>query len=188
MRGLKSAKRVGLVLEQCRHTSEPIRCDCELQAIERLVQDKMSSDGAAVIWQVHRIDWCKLRGGRLESLEKLTPENWLEFRVFNDDEEIHAKRVGDQFVGRYARDELGESTYFADSFSRLWGERVDFSDGWIELKDRQRKLRLKVPCEDGTANWYGLKTRNYIDSDSETGLSGFVDYRFVSIEPAEGGD
>ena len=50
MRGLKSAERVGLV------------------------QVKMSSDVAAVIWQVHRIDWCKLVGGRRESLEKLTPE------------------------------------------------------------------------------------------------------------------
>ena len=35
--------------------------------------------------------------------------------------------------------------------------------------------------------WYGLLTRNYISSDKRTGFSGFSDYRFVAIEPAEEG-
>ena len=182
------ARRVGLTREQCRHTSEPIACDVSLSAIERLIQSKAIEDGAAVIWQVHRIDWCKLVGGRLVSSAELTPENRLEFRIFNRDEEIHAKRFGNEFVGRYAKDELGEDTYFADSFSRFWGERVDSSDGFVKLLDRKRKLCMEIPCEIDGAAWYGLLTRNYIDSDAATGLSGYVDYRFVSIEPAKEGD
>ena len=159
-----------------------------MSAIERLIQSKAIEDGAAVIWQVHRIDWCKLVGGRLVSSTELTPEHWLEFRIFNRDEEIHAKRFGNEFVGRYACDELGEGTYFADSFSRFWGERVDSSDGFVKLLDRKRKLCMEIPCEIDGAAWYGLLTRNYIDSDPATGLSGYVDYRFVSIEPAKEGD
>lgn len=45
-----------------------------------------------------------------------------------------------------------------------------------------------IPCNVGDKKFYGLTTRNYIDSDETTGLSGFVGYRFVVIDSAWEGD
>ncbi len=100
----------------------------------------------------------------------LTPnfDEWLECRIFNRGAELHLKRDGNIFNGRLISDAEG--------------------DGWITLRDAPRKLSMEIPCDDGGKKFYGLTTRNYIDSDAATGLSGYVDYRFVAIESAWDGD
>ena len=85
-------------------------------------------------------------------------------------------------------DAEGEGDFYVDSFARLWGENSAEADGWITLRDAPRKLSMEIPCDDGGKKFYGLTTRNYIDSDAATGLSGYVDYRFVAIESAWDGD
>ena len=47
---------------------------------------------------------------------------------------------------------------------------------------------MMIPSDDKGKKFYGLTTRNYIDSDKATGLSGYVDYRFVALESAQDGD
>lgn len=188
MTGLQSAKKIGLTLEQCHSMVEPIACDASPQSIKNLIGKIFGGrDALMIIWQIHKITWCKIIGGRLVSTEALNPINWLELRAFNRDEEIHLKRAGDIFKGRHVLDELGDGTYFADSFSRLWGEAVDSTDGFVRLLDSRRKLEMTIPIEPRGVKWYGLLTRNYIASDPSTGLSGYADYRFVAIEPAEEG-
>lgn len=188
MIGLQLAKKIGLTLEQCRSTFEPIACDATLSSIEELINGAFDGrDATMIIWQIHKISWCRVSGGRIVANEELNAAHWLELRAFNADEEIHLKRAGNKFNGRHAVDELGEGTYFADSFSRFWGEAAPSCDGCVRLVDRQRKLEMLLPVEECGAAWYGLLTRNYIGSDKATGLSGYADYRFVAIEPAEGG-
>ena len=46
---------------------------------------------------------------------------------------------------------------------------------------------MTLPCDDSSASYYGLVTRNYITADETTGQSGYTDYRFVRITSAEGG-
>ena len=187
MSGLDLAKKVGLELGTCKknHTS----INCPIQELEKILQGKISS-GIFVAWQIQNIVWGKFDGEKLLLKENRLPnfDDWLECRIFNKEEEIHLKRSGNNFSGRYIRDEKGTDNFYVDSFARLWGEKNSAADGWVTLKDAPRKLSMEIPCDDGTKRFYGLLTRNYIDSDKETGLSGYVDYRFVAIESAQDGD
>ena len=190
MRGLEIAKTIGLQLKQCKRNSQKLNCGCSLQSVGELIKSTMqTANGLIIIWQIHKITWGKLNNGQLSALEELQPENWLEFRIFNEDEEIHMKRAGNIFRGRYVRDEVGQDDYYVDSFARFWGDEEENSadDGYIHLLDEQRKLYMEIPCDEAGFTWYGLLTRNYIESDETTGLSGYVDYRFVAIEPAKEG-
>ena len=171
-----------LQLRECQKFSEPIKCS--EQELEKILREKIS-DGIIIAWQVQNIIWGKFDGEKF--LYKDTAPNfadWLELRLFNRGEEIHLKRDGNNFIGRYVRDELGEGNFYVDSFARLWGENVSSADGWITLLDAPRKISMTIPC-DGDKKYYGLTTRNYIDSDAATGLSGYVDYRFVALEEAD---
>ena len=181
MSGLDLAKHVGLKLCKCKTFSE--RINCTATELEQILREKIS-DGILVAWQVQKIVWDKFDG------ENFLPnvEDLLEIRLFNRREEVHLKRAGKFFVGRYVRDDDGTGTFYADSFSRFWGECTASANGRIKLCDERRKISMELPCDDGGKKFYGLTTRNYIDSDDATGLSGYFDYRFVAIESAWDGD
>lgn len=184
MNGLDLAKKVGLKLETCKSFSE--RLEHSATDLEKILSQKITY-GIFVAWQIQSIVWGKFNGEKLLLKENLPPniEDWLECRIFNADEEIHLKRTGNNFVGRYIRDEAGVDTFYVDSFSRLWGKCTAAQDGWITLTDKPRKISMTLPCADGGKKFYGLRTRNYIGSDEATGLSGYIDYRFSAIESAD---
>lgn len=154
-----------------------------------LRENFLEPHGIFVAWQIQKIIWGKFDGEKILLKENISPnfDDILEFRIFNQREEIHLKRLGKNFVGRYIRDENGEGIFFVDSFSRLWGERKNSADGWTTLRDDLRKISMTIPC-DGDKKFYGLTTRNYIGNDAATGLSGYVDYRFVALDSAQDGD
>lgn len=181
MSGLNLAKKVGLELHKCKTFSE--RLECSAAELEKILREKIS-DGIFVAWQIQSIVWGKI------SDENFLPnvEDLLEIRLFNRREEIHFKRAGEKFIGRYVRDDDGTGTFYADSFARLWGEKISSTNGYITLRDERRKISMTLPCDDDGKKFYGLTTRNYIGSDNATGLSGYVDYRFVAIESAWDGD
>lgn len=187
MSGLDLAKE-NLQLREGKKFFEPI--DCTATELEQILRGKISN-GIFVAWQVQSVVWGKFDGERLLLKENTAPnvDDWLECRIFNKNAEIHLKRAGNRFVGRFVREEAGTGTFYVDSFSRLWGERTAATDGWITLTDAPRKISMTLPCADGDKNFYGLLTRNYIGSDVDrkdaTGLSGYVDCRFVAIEPAD---
>ena len=187
MSGLDLAKNVGLKLGECKTFSE--RIECTQTELEKILREKIS-DGIFIAWQIQNIIWGKFDGEKLLLKENLPPnvDDILECRVFNRYEEIHLKRAGKNFVGRYMRDELGEGNFYVDSFARLWGECTNSADGWITLLDKPRKISMELPCDSSDKKFFGLLTRNYIASDQTTGLSGYVDYRFVAIESAWDGD
>ena len=189
MSGLSLAKNIGYKLCEGGIISDKNICECSLKDVEKILQEKFQNSRAVfVAWQIQNIIWGTYDGAKLLLRDKNSPasENWLECRIFNDTQELHLKRVKDKFNWRYIKDIDGEGNFYVDSFSRLWGENFKATDGYINLLDRQRKLYMEIPCEKTNANWYGLLTRNYIGSDNDTGLSGYVDYRFVAIEPAGG--
>ena len=188
MNGLKSAEKTGLQLSECEIIFERVTCENTLSDVEKILHDKFKNSRAVfVAWQVQSIVWGKYENGKLLLRGGVEPatENWLECRIFNDDEELHLKFDGKNFVGRYVADTEGVGKFYTDSFSRFWGEKISSADGYINLLDRSRKLYMEIPCAENNFKWYGLLTRNYIDSDETTGLSGYTDYRFVAIEPAE---
>ena len=186
MTGLEVAKNP-LQLRECQKISAQIKCSP--QELEKLLQEKFSS-AIFVAWQVQNVVWGKFDGEKLLLKDDLAPnfDDWLECRIFNRGKELHLKRDGNIFSGRLISDAEGEGDFYVDSFARLWGENSAEADGWITLRDAPRKLYMEIPCDDGGKKFYGLTTRNYIDSDAATGLSGYVDYRFVAIESAWDGD
>ena len=185
MRGLALAKN-NLRLRECQTFSEEFKCP--LRELEENLRGKISS-GIFAAWQIQSVVWGKFDGEKLLLRGDCPPniDDWLECRIFNESEEIHLKRDGEIMRGRYIRDTAGTGTDYVDSFARLWGERVDYADGWITLRDDGRKISMEIPC-DFDAKKCGLTTRNYIGSDDDTGLSGYVDYRFVAIDSAWDGD
>ena len=185
MSGMNLARRVGLELGQCKKFSEAV--ECSPHELEKILRENFTGDGIFVAWQIQDIVWGKFDGEKLLLKNDASPnfDDWLECRVFNRREELHLKRADEKFFGRYVRDEDGTENFFVDSFSRLWGERL--TDGWITLQDAARKISMELPI-DGGEKFFGLLTRNYIGSDEATGLSGYVDYRFVAIESAWDGD
>lgn len=186
MSGLSLARKVGLTLRTGKSISEPIEC-APVDA-EKILREKFgNASGIFVAWQIQNIVWGKFDGGKISSRSELTPEYLLECRAFNADAEIHLKRVGKTLRGRFIQDGTGADNFYVDSFARLWGENSGAAEGYIKLLDRQRKLYMEIPCAETNSSWYGLLTRNYIGGDVKTGLSGYVDYRFVSIEPAKVG-
>ena len=188
MSGLDLARQVGLRLGEGKKFFELI--DCPTTEIEKILREKIS-EGIFVAWQVQSVTWGKFDGERLLLKDDAAPDldDWLECRIFNRQEEIHLKRAGNNFIGRFVRDEAGTGTFYVDSFSRLWGERTSATGDWITLTDAPRKISMTLPCAVVDKKSYGLLTRNYIGSDAArqdaTGLSGYVDYRFVAIEPAD---
>ncbi len=187
MSGLDLAKNIGLKLCEGKSVFEPV--ECSLSGVENLLREKFKANRAVLVaWRIQNIIWGEYDGEKILTRAEMTPENWLEFRIFNEAAEIHMKRSAEKFIGRYVQDLEGKDNFYVDSFSRFWGENVNATDGYINLRDEQRKLQMEIPCAENKFKWYGLLTRNYIDSDAATGLSGYVDYRFVAIEPAGGAE
>ena len=174
-----------LKLEKCLSRVEPLSCDIAKQDdLENLLREKMKGDAIVVLWLMQGIVWGKWQNGHLDFPDpKKAQLDYLdELRVFNDMEEIHLQRFEEGYCGRYRMDENvqdGPDEYM-DSFSRFWGEKDIISDGYATLVDSSRKMRMVVPVEE-VAQRYGLQTRNYVGSDDNTGLSGYIDYRFVHI-------
>lgn len=142
-----------------------------------------------VVWQVHGIVWgcwqngsLKLAGGVAKNCSL-----WLELRVFNEEEELHLKKSGDLWLGRWRKDGAGEATEYVDSISRFWGEMVEAADlpeGYMKLEDAARKLKQILPQAEEHAKYYGLVTRSYIGYEA-TGQAGYADYRYVRIAAAD---
>lgn len=187
MKGLELAKKTSLEICECEISSNTATCEISLDALETLVKEKFKISRAVfVAWQLQNIFWGKYEDKKFSARAKINPAYWLECRIFNETEELHLKQIENKFVGRYITETKGEGkgNFYADSFSRFWGEKLNAADGYVTLLDRQRKLYMEIPCAEKNFKWYGLLTRNYISSDELTGLSGYSDYRFVSIEPA----
>lgn len=190
---LETAKNPLQIKTDCISTVCEVRIETDApDAVERKMAEHILADGKIVIWQMDRIIFGRWQSGHiaLASGETIQPEFWQELRIFNENEELHLRRVRKGFRGRYRKDEpaQGGCCPYVDSFSRFWGTANDTpKDGYATLIDEQRKLRLVIPVEDESADWYGLETRNYIGSDKETGLSGYIDYRFVHIASAKEG-
>ena len=188
MSGLDIAKRIGLEIKKSKTIFENVRCENSLSEVEKIISEKFQqSNGIFVAWQIQNIVFGKLENFKLKLKNDLPKvENFLECRIFNEVEELHLKNFSSEFRGRYVRDEIGDENFFADSFSRFWGKFQNSEKGFVKLIDSERKLCLEIPT-DLSAEYYGLLTRNYIGSDKETGLSGYVDYRFLKIEGADVG-
>ena len=188
MSGLDIAKKVGLDIKECKSTFEKISCELSLSAVEKIIAENFQqSHGMFVAWQIQNVVFGKMENYRL-TLKNGLPEvkNFLECRIFNEVEELHFKNFSGELRGRYVRDGVGKDNYFADSFARFWGKFQTSENGFVKLIDSERKLCLEIPTDE-QAEYYGLLTRNYIGSDEETGLSGYVDYRFLKIEGADFG-
>lgn len=188
MSGLNIAKKVGLEIKKSQTIFESVTCKISAYEIEKILAEKFQqNEGILAAWQIQNIVFGKIENGKLKLKSGLPEvENFLECRIFNEVEELHLKNISGEFRGRYVRDGVGEEKFFADSFTRFWGKFQTSENGFVKLVDSERKLCLEIPTE-VQAEYYGLLTRNYIDSDKETGLSGYVDYRFLKIEGADVG-
>lgn len=123
----------------------------------------------------------------------------LQMRLFNETEEIllqrqyknyRVRKICDHDDGRMidiktvlAYPKKGY-VYTVDSSSMLYGTKIqDLSHGFCKLKDKNRKIDMIIAVQKTNSERYALTTRSYIDYDGQTGLAGYSDYRYVSVDP-----
>lgn len=179
--------------QMCIQQGSSERLAVSLERNETALCEKLETLGMkeanVVVWQVHGITWGRWQNGSLKLAGDAAKKCslWLELRVFNEEEELHLKKSGDLWLGRWRKDGAGEATEYVDSISRFWGERVETADapeGYMKLEDAARKLKQILPQAEEHAKYYGLVTRSYIGYEA-TGQAGYADYRYVRIAAAD---
>ena len=179
--------------QMCIQQGSSERLAVSLERKEAALCEKLETLGMkeanVVVWQVHGITWGRWQNGSLKPAGDAAKKCslWLELRVFNEEEELHLKKSGDMWLGRWRKDGAGEATEYVDSISRFWGERVEAADapeGYMKLEDAARKLKQILPQAEEHAKYYGLVTRSYIGYEA-TGQAGYADYRYVRIAAAD---
>lgn len=160
----------------------------ETQPLTTVIQAYIKADASLIVWQRQQILWGRWDGKAFIFAKKdsLDEAQILEIRIFNEREELRLCRRHGAYEGRYVCDGEGLVQSHVDTLSRLWGHKTAHDGDFVTLKDDERFLSMTVPSRE-KADYYGLVTRSYIESDGETGQAGYTDYRFVRIEPAEGG-
>ena len=179
--------------QMCIQQGSSERLAVSLERNETALCEKLETLGMkeanVVVWQVHGITWGRWQNGSLKLAGDAAKKCslWLELRVFNEEEELHLKKSGDLWLGRWRKDGAGEATEYVDSISRFWGEMVEAADlpeGYMKLEDAARKLKQILPQAEEHAKYYGLVTRSYIGYEA-TGQAGYADYRYVRIAAAD---
>lgn len=165
------------------------------QELLALLAEALPEGGLVTAWLPQQVLWGRYdgKGFAFPQGSSLT-ENVLEMRVFSREAEVYARNRGDNTylvrichdypAGAAAAGAEGMETEYVDSLSRLWGENTDFADGYAALEDKERKIRLEIPVDDGSYKCYGLVTRNYIGY-TDNNQAGYVDSRYVAIENGE---
>lgn len=158
------------------------------KSLDTILKQYLTANAAVICWQRHRISWGLWKNQVIQLADgtELDEDKILEIRVFNENEEIHLVRKGQNYCGRYVHDEAGQGAAYVDSLSRFFGKKQGQADGYITLRDSERFFTMTLPCDDSSSSYYGLVTRNYITADETTGQAGYTDYRFVRITSAEG--
>ena len=170
----------------------PIKIQPVMEDVLELVRNHIHRRAEVVVWAMDRIQWGIWDGQTFQWCGE-APEisSWQEIRMFNRQEELFLRWTGGALEGRFLRDNEGTGSNVVDSFSRFWGKKAPnqqgMPPGFVRLQDTSRKLQMELPFQGDTTSieWYGLTMRNYVGSDEETGLSGYMDYRFVAIESAQ---
>lgn len=172
---------------QGNYSFEQVECNATEEALLGLVKKYFSGDANAVFWHMQKVAWGIFQNGsvRFPEGEDLSADTILEARFFDEEAELHVIRCEESFSGRYVKDEGAQKIKYVDSLARLWGEKDEVHEGFVTLKDEQRKLKMVIPCGE-EAVYYGLVTRNYIGYAQRNGQAGYIDSRFVKITSAEG--
>ena len=190
-------------------TKHPYRADSCLTSRKRavagswqellaLLAEALPEGGLVTAWLPQQVLWGRYdgKGFTFAKASSLT-ENVLELRVFSREAEVYARNRGDStYLVRICHDypagaaaglpepDKAVAIEYVDSLSRLWGENTGFVGGYVALEDKERKIRLEIPADDGSYKYYGLVTRNYIGY-TDNNQAGYVDSRYVAIENGE---
>lgn len=158
-----------------------------LSQVEAELAARQMEGATVVCWQVHAITWGRYADGKLAFAAPVQPALIVELRAFTEKAELHLRRKGALLVGRLRQDGAGEAVEYIDTCARLWGEYCGTSDdGWLTLRDKDRKLALRLPRQPEDSKTYGLLTRNYLGCVSDdVPQMGYVDSRFVAIVPTD---
>ena len=121
--------------------------------------------------------------GTAEELEKLSPENLLEIRIFSEDQEVCFRRslAGEAFQWRIASEENLASQYYFIQYQTIdinqdrSGEQYDKMGRRILFTTGGGKYMLPIGSSEDS-----VKVIAYIDYD-ENGMAKIVDYRLCQF-------
>lgn len=168
------------------------------QELLTVLAEALPEGGLVTAWLPQQVLWGRYNGkGFAFPQGSSLTEHVLELRVFSSEAEVYARNRGDNtYLVRICHDypagaaaglpepDKAVAIEYVDSLSRLWGENTGFADGYVALEDKERKIRLEIPVDDGSYQYYGLVTRNYIGY-TDNNQAGYVDSRYVAIENGE---
>lgn len=159
--------------------------DNSFEAVFKMMRDFFAEEnGTFVLWTINEVLWGWIKGGQLQLLDRIKTFEGeaIELRAFNNKREARIIWCDNSVNVRLVDDTNGPEVWYVDSISPILGDKVSSSDDMIELIDSKRKISLHIPYADANVSKYGLTTRAYIGFDENSGLAGYTDYRFVSIE------
>ena len=186
--GLTLAKKP-LQIKTLHSQYTPITIDATADALADCLKTQFEEPVTLVLWACQTVSFGSWDGSSLRLVKDgIEAEDIYELRAYNARAELHLLRSGNTLTGRLASDAEGSGQNVVDSFSRLWGTvapKAAVPDGYTCLRDNARGIELIVPYNGPRARQLGLTTRSYIGYDKDTGLAGYSDYRFVSIDAAE---
>lgn len=152
---------------------------------ELMEQYAGSGNYHVVAFLVDKVLIGKAEAGKLLFADEQTVDKKYlkELRIFNCEKELLLKKIGKVMKLRVIEDngagENIETLMCVDDNSKFFGAPYELQDGFVTLREEQRKICLKVPAEEKTERF--LATRSYVVADEATGLAGYGYYRYLEI-------
>lgn len=159
----------------------------EAKDLARALEEQFNSDGYVVAYQTN-----KLLIGRYESrtfkfynADRIDDRFLIKVRIFNQTRELFLWKVNGVLSGRLRIDTEGDESFVVDAYQQLWGTDQRRVDPHFTKIFEERGTELILPFSslevDNRKNKVFIKTRNYIEYNSKTCLSTYVDCRFVGF-------
>ena len=186
-KGMELAKREECIIADD-HTVSVIDEQFVISELSAKCSKYFPNTATVFAWQIHAAGWGKWDGAcfQMAGRQELCSEYLQEIRVFDQQAELHLKRDGNKFTGRFLSDEGTErKIMYVDTFARLFGKSIGSQGELATLADDNRQTEHAVPMEIPAGKYVGLITRNYIDEVGDMGQLSYVDYRFVSLDQAD---
>lgn len=141
-----------------------------------------------VVWMHHKVIWGLWTGNQLEILENesIHEEYMLEFRVFNQQQEIRACNTGSFWEVRKITDssttDEGKAQEYIDSITPFLGDISEcINDTFSKCSDKGRKIHQIIPFVNQKKGRIGLVTRNYLGYFDSTGQVSYTVSRYLDI-------
>lgn len=141
-----------------------------------------------VVWMHHKVIWGLWDGKQLviPDNESIHKDCIVEFRVFNQEQEVRGYNIGSCWEVRKivdsSRTDKGKEQEYIDSIAPFFGDISErINDTFSKCSDKGRKIHQIIPFVNQKKGRIGLATRNYLGYSDRTGQVSYTVSRYLDI-------